>query len=150
MNVAYFPCLAINRLQPHSHLISEIGLEMLNVIDSCLCYSLGFIDYIVLPTLTVLGDTVDLILSTFDIPHSTMVKNKTSLPEEGMENHQQKSSKVLFRPWTDILVENRSAWQRKHDAGKSNKKWLRKLELTLRAGESWEKLTLFSRPHCVL
>ena len=125
---------------------------MLNVIDSCLCYSLGFIDYIVLPTLTVLGDTVDLILSTFDIPHSTvaMAKNKTSLPEEGMENHQQKSSKVLFRPWTDILVENRSAWQRKHDAGKSNKKWLRKLELTLGAEESWEKLTLFSRPHCVL
>merc|ERR1719322_1663141 len=46
-----------------------------------------------------------------------MVKNKTSLPEEGMENHQQKSSKVLFRPWTDILVENREKWQRKHDGG---------------------------------
>ena len=78
---------------------------------------LGFIDYIVLPTLTVLGDTVDLILSTFDIPHAS--KNKTTLPEEGShENNQQKSSKVLFRPWTDILVENREKWQRKHDGGK--------------------------------
>jgi len=77
---------------------------------------IGFIDYIVLPTLTVLGDTVDLILSTFDIPHAS--KNKTTLPEEGShENNQQKSSKVLFRPWTDILVENREKWQRKHDGG---------------------------------
>ena len=104
----------------------------MNVIDSCLCYSLGFIDYIVLPTLTVLGDTVDLILSTFDIPHAS--KNKNTLPEEGSnENNQQKSSssKVLFRPWTDILVENREKWQRKHDGGKLTAALTEQLLLTI-------------------
>ena len=84
-------------------------------------FSLGFIDYIVLPTLTVLGDTVDLILSTFDIPPSAASKHKTaSVPEEGLPGQPASGgpSKVLFRPWTDILVENREKWQRKHDAGK--------------------------------
>ena len=74
----------------------------------------GFIDYIVSPTLTVLGDCLDLILTTLDIP-----SNAKSVPEEnchGTSGNQ--NNTVLHRPWQDILTDNREKWQKKHDAGK--------------------------------
>ncbi len=74
----------------------------------------GFIDYIVLPTLSVLGDALDLILSAMDGGNKT-----TSVPEnEVTSNGSLKDKKPLLRPWTDILGVNRERWQKKHDSGK--------------------------------
>ena len=82
----------------------------------------GFIDYIVLPTLTVIGDSLDLILGTLDIPPNA---RPASVPENRQSHHPSLSSNasagnnaVLHRPWADILTENRAKWQKKHDAGK--------------------------------
>jgi len=82
---------------------------------------IGFIDYIVLPTLTVIGDSLDLILGTLDIPPNA---RPASVPENRQSHHPSLSSNasagnnaVLHRPWADILTENRAKWQKKHDAG---------------------------------
>ena len=79
----------------------------------------GFIDYIVSPTLTVIGDSLDLILGTLDIPPNA---RPASVPENRQPQHPSLSSNtagnVLHRPWADILTENRAKWQKKHDAGK--------------------------------
>ena len=84
----------------------------------------GFIDYIVSPTLTVIGDSLDLILGTLDIPPNA---RPASVPENRQQPQSHHSStgssnsasgnNLLNRPWADILTENRAKWQKKHDAG---------------------------------
>ena len=83
----------------------------------------GFIDYIVSPTLTVIGDSLDLILGTLDIPPNA---RPASVPEnrQPQSHHSSTGSSnsasgnnLLNRPWADILTENRAKWQKKHDAG---------------------------------
>jgi len=85
---------------------------------------IGFIDYIVSPTLTVIGDSLDLILGTLDIPPNA---RPASVPENRQQPQPHHSStgssnsasgnNLLNRPWADILTENRAKWQKKHDAG---------------------------------
>lgn len=85
---------------------------------------IGFIDYIVSPTLTVIGDSLDLILGTLDIPPNA---RPASVPENRQQPQSHHSStgssnsasgnNLLNRPWADILTENRAKWQKKHDAG---------------------------------
>ena len=67
-----------------------------------------------MPTLTVLGDGLDLILSTLDIGRPI---TGSKVQEEGDTPGSRKV--LLHRPWNDILTENREKWQKKHDAGKS-------------------------------
>ena len=74
----------------------------------------GFIDYIVSPTLTVIGDSLDLILGTLDIPPNA---RPASVPEKHHSMSSNSAANVLNRPWADILTENRAKWQKKHDAG---------------------------------
>ena len=81
----------------------------------CIYSISGFIDYIVLPTLTVLGDGIDLILSTLDIPAQRPLTG-TKVHEEGEEKGSRKV--LMHRPWNDSLMENREKWQKKHDSGK--------------------------------
>jgi hypothetical protein len=73
----------------------------------------GFIDFIVMPTLTVLGDVMDSLFSCLDIPASRL-HNNNNIPENAVLDSKKS---MLHRPWNDILVENRSKWQAKHDAG---------------------------------
>ena len=94
----------------------------LNYLTLITLFVSGFIDYIVLPTLTVIGDSLDLILGTLDIPPNA---RPASVPENRQSHHPSLSSNasagnnaVLHRPWADILTENRAKWQKKHDAGK--------------------------------
>lgn len=65
-----------------------------------------------MPTLTVLGDGLDLILSTLDIGRPI---TGSKVQEEGDTPGSRKV--LLHRPWNDILTENREKWQKKHDAG---------------------------------
>ena len=67
-----------------------------------------------MPTLTVLGDVLDSLFSCLDIPASRHHNNNNNIPENSMAESKRS---MLYRPWTDILVENRSKWQAKHDAG---------------------------------
>lgn len=77
---------------------------------------IGFIDYIVLPTLTVLGDGLDLILGTLNIQSNA--KQQASVSEDSSgATASGIGGNILHRPWTDILTENRERWQKKHDAG---------------------------------
>ena len=69
---------------------------------------LGFIDFIVHPTMNVLGDVLDAILKPLDYGRRPVI----------MENAESSNNeKALFRPWTDILAVNKSKWTSKHDAG---------------------------------
>jgi hypothetical protein len=40
--------------------------------------------------------------------------NNNNIPENAIADSKRS---LLYRPWNDILVENRSKWQAKHDAG---------------------------------
>ncbi len=75
---------------------------------------LGFIDFIVMPTLTVLGDVLDGLFTCLDIPASRN-HHANNIPENATSDHKRNT---MYRPWTDILIENRLKWQAKHDAGK--------------------------------
>ena len=72
---------------------------------------LGFIDFIVHPTLTILGDALDAILKPLDYggKHAPII----------MENSVEATNneKKLFRPWIDILAVNKARWTEKHEAG---------------------------------
>ena len=79
-----------------------------------ICVS-GFIDYIVLPTMNVLGDALDLVLSSID---PTLLRSMyTKIQEDDHSPAGSRNKILLHRPWTDILMENREKWQKKHDAG---------------------------------
>jgi hypothetical protein len=67
-----------------------------------------------MPTLTVLGDVLDGLFSCLDIPASRH-HNNNNIPENAIQDSKRSQ---LYRPWNDILVENRTKWQAKHDAGK--------------------------------
>ena len=84
----------------------------------------GFIDYIVSPTLTVIGDSLDLILGTLDIPPNARPASVPENRQQPQSHHSSTASSnsasgnnLLNRPWADILTENRAKWQKKHDAG---------------------------------
>merc|ERR1711971_975892 len=85
---------------------------------------IGFIDYIVSPTLTVIGDSLDLILGTLDIPPNARPASVPENRQQPQSHHSSTASSnsasgnnLLNRPWADILTENRAKWQKKHDAG---------------------------------
>ena len=86
-------------------------LKLTTLFDQYPRFVLGFIDFIVNPTLTILGDTLDAILKPLDYgrkPVPVIIENSV----EGTINE-----KKLFRPWIDILVVNKARWTEKHDAG---------------------------------
>ena len=70
-----------------------------------LAFLSGFIDFIVNPTMTVLGDVLDAILKPLDYGRRPVAIDNTE------------SSNSLYRPWTDILAVNKQEWTAKHDAG---------------------------------
>ena len=74
------------------------------------CYFLGFIDFIVHPTMNVLGDALDIVLKPFDY-------GGRPVPIENAESATNERS--LYRPWTNILAVNKSKWTAKHDAGQN-------------------------------
>merc|ERR1719361_1432683 len=82
---------------------------------------IGFIDYIVLPTMNVLGDALDLVLSPID---PTLLRSMyTKIQEDDHSPAGSRNKILLHRPWTDILMENREKWQKKHDAGEKGIKF---------------------------
>jgi len=81
---------------------------------------IGFIDYIVLPTMNVLGDALDLVLSSID---PTLLRSMYTKIQEDDHSSGSRNKVLLHRPWTDILMENREKWQKKHDAGEKGIKF---------------------------
>ena len=69
---------------------------------------LGFIDFIVTPTLLVLGDVLEAILKSLE----SASKKVRTIPEGGGPEEP-----LLKRPWVDNLGVNREHWQAKHDSG---------------------------------
>ena len=57
--------------------------------------------------------------SSLDVPasrhhHNHNNNNNNNIPENAIVDSKRSA---LYRPWNDILVENRSKWQAKHDRG---------------------------------
>ena len=75
---------------------------------------LGFIDFIVQPTLTILGDTLDAILPPLDYVRKPMMNIPEDSDDSSSTHH---NDKLIYRPWNDILVVNKAKWTEKHDAG---------------------------------
>jgi len=106
----------------------------------------GFIDYIVQPTLTVLGDTLDTMMaqlkgeerkpSSENGPGMAATKDPSdaSKGQSGSESAPITNTDPIHRPWTEILPINRSKWQESADKGE------RGIELP---NDSWYA---FSRP----
>ena len=65
--------------------------------------------------MNVLGDALDLVLSSID---PTLLRSMyTKIQEDDHSPAGSRNKILLHRPWTDILMENREKWQKKHDAG---------------------------------
>ena len=93
----------------------------------------GFIDYIVQPTLTVLGDTLDTMMaqlkgeerkpSSENGPGMAATKDSASgdasKGQSGSESAPITNTDPIHRPWTEILPINRSKWQESADKGES-------------------------------
>ena len=93
----------------------------------------GFIDYIVQPTLTVLGDTLDTMMaqlkgeerkpSSENGPGMAATKDSASSDaskgQSGSESAPITNTDPIHRPWTEILPINRSKWQESADKGES-------------------------------
>ena len=91
----------------------------------------GFIDYIVQPTLTVLGDTLDTMMaqlkgeerkpSSENGPGMAATKDPSdaSKGQSGSESAPITNTDPIHRPWTEILPINRSKWQESADKGES-------------------------------
>lgn len=94
---------------------AELGLEYSPLCDRHNTMvpqsQIGFIDFIVHPTMNVLGDVLDAILKPLDVGRRpVIIENVESSNNE----------RALFRPWTDILAVNKSKWTSKHDAGEQS------------------------------
>jgi hypothetical protein len=94
---------------------AELGLEYSPLCDRHNTMvpqsQIGFIDFIVHPTMNVLGDVLDAILKPLDVGRRpVIIENVESSNKE----------RALFRPWTDILAVNKSKWTSKHDAGEQS------------------------------
>ena len=71
----------------------------------------GFIDFIVAPTMTVLGDVLEAIFRSLEAANRTP-------GESGPPTSDHKSTaKKLKRPWVDQLGLNKAKWAAKNDAG---------------------------------
>ena len=98
---------------------------------SCVSLLLGFIDFIVNPTLNILGDVLESILKALEAANKK--PNARRIPEEGSgvssnnnaasntnenNNNAAAAAQIMKRPWIDNLTVNRERWQTKHDDGK--------------------------------
>lgn len=91
---------------------------MFTVILFFLFFFLGFIDFIVNPTLNILGDVLESILKSLDVVNKKS-SNSRRIAEEGTpENNNNNNNSFMKRPWIDNLTVNRERWQKKHDDGK--------------------------------
>ena len=70
--------------------------------------SAGFIDFIVAPTMNVLGDVLEAIFRSLEAANQT--------PGSGPPSSD-KAAKKLNRPWADQLGVNKAKWAAKNEAG---------------------------------
>ncbi|XP_059089273.1 dual specificity calcium/calmodulin-dependent 3',5'-cyclic nucleotide phosphodiesterase 1B-like isoform X4 [Tigriopus californicus] len=94
---------------------AELGLEYSPLCDRHNTMvpqsQIGFIDFIVSPTLNVLGDVLETILRGME------QANKKPGNRDDSTEQQLEKAPLLKRPWMDILAVNKEKWQAKHDAG---------------------------------
>ena len=72
----------------------------------------GFIDFIVAPTMTVLGDVLEAIFRSLEAANRTPDAAPSAAPDSAS------SGVKLKRPWVDQLVVNKTKWAAKNEAGK--------------------------------
>ena len=71
----------------------------------------GFIDFIVAPTMTVLGDVLEAIFRSLE------AANRTPGSDGQPPHHASAAAKKLNRPWVDQLGINKAKWAAKNEAG---------------------------------
>ena len=71
----------------------------------------GFIDFIVAPTMTVLGDVLEAIFRSLEAANRTPGNDGQPL------SHASAAAKKLNRPWVDQLGINKAKWAAKNEAG---------------------------------
>ena len=72
----------------------------------------GFIDFIVAPTMTVLGDVLEAIFRSLEAANRTPGSESTA-----GQPHHASAAKKLNRPWVDQLGINKAKWAAKNEAG---------------------------------
>ena len=81
----------------------------MDICNSSVCLSAfaGFIDFIVAPTMTVLGDVLEAIFRSLEAANAQ--------PGQKPPN----SEKKMNRPWVDQLGVNKAKWAAKNEAGQT-------------------------------
>ena len=100
------------RARPHHIYIFKWRLQFLQSFHQHHHIIPGFIDFIVQPTLTILGDALDAILKPLDYGRRPLPATAENSAET--TSNEQK----LYRPWIDVLAANKEKWTEKHEAGK--------------------------------
>ena len=73
----------------------------------------GFIDFIVAPTMTVLGDVLEAIFRSLEAANRTPGSESAGQPHHASAA----AAKKLNRPWVDQLGINKAKWAAKNEAG---------------------------------
>ena len=75
----------------------------------------GFIDFIVAPTMTVLGDVLEAIFRSLEAANRT--PGSESSAGHAPSHASAAAAKKLNRPWVDQLGINKAKWAAKNEAG---------------------------------
>ena len=78
--------------------------------------SAGFIDFIVAPTMTVLGDVLEAIFRSLEAANRTPAGSESTAGGQP-PHHAAAAAKKLSRPWVDQLGINKAKWAAKNEAG---------------------------------
>ena len=77
----------------------------------------GFIDFIVAPTMTVLGDVLEAIFRSLEAANRTPAGSESTAGHGQPPHHASAAAKKLSRPWVDQLGINKAKWAAKNEAG---------------------------------